>query len=80
MPYLIADDLPRESAGKRFRALLERPEIEAPGLRPRSCGGHAPTAYRSLSPGPLPKPVDTPCPNHRRMRGLPRGAKKTASS
>ena len=25
--YLIADDLPRESAGNRFRALLERPEI-----------------------------------------------------
>jgi methylisocitrate lyase len=27
MPYLIANELPRESAGRRFRALLERPEI-----------------------------------------------------
>jgi hypothetical protein len=26
MPYLIANDLPRDSAGKRFRALLHRPE------------------------------------------------------
>lgn len=24
MPYLVADDLPRESAGRRFRALIER--------------------------------------------------------
>ena len=32
MPYLIADDLPRDSGGKRFRALLERPEIlQLPG-------------------------------------------------
>ncbi|HWL48079.1 MAG TPA: methylisocitrate lyase [Sphingomonadaceae bacterium] len=32
MPYLIADDLPRESAGRRFRALLERPGIlQLPG-------------------------------------------------
>src|SRR5271169_1041876 len=32
MPYLIASELPRESAGKRFRALLERPEIlQLPG-------------------------------------------------
>src|SRR5271169_5766379 len=32
MPYLIASELPRESAGKRFRALLERPEIlQMPG-------------------------------------------------
>jgi methylisocitrate lyase len=27
MPYLLASELPRESAGKRFRALIERPEI-----------------------------------------------------
>jgi methylisocitrate lyase len=27
MPYLIADELPRESAGKRFRAALARPGI-----------------------------------------------------
>ena len=27
MPYLVADDLPREPAGMRFRALLERPQI-----------------------------------------------------
>ncbi|MDF2984327.1 MAG: hypothetical protein K0Q69_4099, partial [Devosia sp.] len=25
MPYLLASDLPTESAGKRFRAGLERP-------------------------------------------------------
>jgi 2-methylisocitrate lyase-like PEP mutase family enzyme len=32
MPYLVADDLPRDSAGKRFRALLQRPEIlQLPG-------------------------------------------------
>jgi methylisocitrate lyase len=32
MPYLIADELPRESAGRRFRALLERPNIlQLPG-------------------------------------------------
>jgi methylisocitrate lyase len=32
MPYLIADDLPSESAGKRFRALLDRPHIlQLPG-------------------------------------------------
>ena len=32
MPYLIANDLPRESAGKRFRALVQRPEIlQLPG-------------------------------------------------
>jgi len=32
MPYLVADDLPRESAGKRFRAALARPEIyQLPG-------------------------------------------------
>jgi methylisocitrate lyase len=32
MPYLIANDLPRDSAGKRFRALLQRPEIlQLPG-------------------------------------------------
>ena len=32
MPYLIANDLPRESAGTRFRALLQRPEIlQLPG-------------------------------------------------
>jgi methylisocitrate lyase len=32
MPYLIADELPRESAGRRFRALLERPGIlQLPG-------------------------------------------------
>jgi methylisocitrate lyase len=32
MPYLIADDLPRESAGRRFRALLDRPHIlQLPG-------------------------------------------------
>lgn len=32
MPYLIADELPRESAGRRFRALLERPHIfQLPG-------------------------------------------------
>lgn len=27
MPYLVASDLPSESAGRRFRALLQRPEI-----------------------------------------------------
>ncbi|HEX7884249.1 MAG TPA: methylisocitrate lyase, partial [Afipia sp.] len=27
MPYLVASDLPTESAGRRFRALLQRPEI-----------------------------------------------------
>jgi methylisocitrate lyase len=33
MPYLIASELPRESAGRRFRALLERPEIlQLPGV------------------------------------------------
>ncbi|MGH6617239.1 methylisocitrate lyase [Sphingomonas sp.] len=38
MPYLIADELPQESAGKRFRALLERPEIlQLPGAH----NGHA---------------------------------------
>ena len=32
MPYLVADDLPTESAGVRFRALLRRPEIlQLPG-------------------------------------------------
>ncbi|UYN99089.1 MAG: methylisocitrate lyase [Devosia sp.] len=32
MPYLVADDLPRETAGRRFRALLERPQIlQLPG-------------------------------------------------
>jgi methylisocitrate lyase len=32
MPYLVADDLPKESAGARFRALLERPGIlQMPG-------------------------------------------------
>src|SRR5271169_801633 len=33
MPYLIASELPRESAGRRFRALLERSEIlQLPGV------------------------------------------------
>jgi methylisocitrate lyase len=32
MPYLVADDLPKEPAGVRFRALLERPAIlQMPG-------------------------------------------------
>ncbi|MFM7689805.1 MAG: isocitrate lyase/phosphoenolpyruvate mutase family protein, partial [Alphaproteobacteria bacterium] len=32
MPYVIADDLPHEPAGVRFRHLLERPQIlEMPG-------------------------------------------------
>lgn len=32
MPYLVASDLPHQSAGKRFRALLQRPEIlQLPG-------------------------------------------------
>jgi methylisocitrate lyase len=32
MPYLVADDLPRASAGQRFRALLQRPGIlQLPG-------------------------------------------------
>jgi len=32
MTYLLASDLPRESAGRRFRALMERPEIlQLPG-------------------------------------------------
>jgi len=32
MPYLIADELPRESAGSRFRQLLSRPQIlQLPG-------------------------------------------------
>ncbi len=38
MPYLTADTLPRESAGRRFRALLDRPGI----LRlPGAHNGHA---------------------------------------
>lgn len=38
MPYLIADELPKESGGKRFRALLERPQIfQLPGAH----NGHA---------------------------------------
>lgn len=38
MPYLIADELPKESAGKRFRTLLERPQIlQLPGAH----NGHA---------------------------------------
>jgi methylisocitrate lyase len=32
MPYLVANELPRESAGKRFRALVQRPGIlQLPG-------------------------------------------------
>ncbi|MDB5714943.1 MAG: methylisocitrate lyase [Sphingomonadales bacterium] len=32
MPYLISNDLPHETAGKRFRALLDRPQIlQLPG-------------------------------------------------
>ncbi len=32
MPYLVADELPKESAGRRFRAQLERPQIfQLPG-------------------------------------------------
>jgi methylisocitrate lyase len=32
MPYLVAEDLPQESAGRRFRALLQRPGIlQLPG-------------------------------------------------
>jgi methylisocitrate lyase len=32
MPYLVADDLPKESAGRRFRRLLQRPGIlQLPG-------------------------------------------------
>src|ERR1700749_1926112 len=32
MPYLLAEDLPSESAGRRFRALLQRPGIlQLPG-------------------------------------------------
>src|ERR1700761_1725148 len=32
MTYLVADELPKESAGKRFRALLQRPGIlQLPG-------------------------------------------------
>ncbi len=32
MPYLVAADLPAQSAGQRFRALLERPGIlQLPG-------------------------------------------------
>lgn len=38
MPYLIADQLPRGSAGQRFRALLARPQIlRLPGVH----NGHA---------------------------------------
>jgi methylisocitrate lyase len=38
MPYLIADELPKESAGRRFRAQLERPQIfQLPGAH----NGHA---------------------------------------
>lgn len=38
MPYLVADDLPTESAGKRFRAALARPGIwQLPGAH----NGHA---------------------------------------
>ena len=38
MPYLTADDLPQESAGKRFRALLDAPGIlQLPGAH----NGHA---------------------------------------
>jgi methylisocitrate lyase len=33
MPYLVASDIPRESAGRRFRALLQRPGIlRLPGV------------------------------------------------
>ena len=32
MPYLVSADLPRETAGSRFRALLDRPQIlQLPG-------------------------------------------------
>src|SRR5215475_6106065 len=32
MPYLVASELPQQTAGKRFRALLQRPEIlQMPG-------------------------------------------------
>src|ERR1700720_604709 len=38
MPYLVASELPDQSAGKRFRALLQRPEIlQIPGAH----NGHA---------------------------------------
>lgn len=38
MPYLVAADLPRETAGSRFRALLNRPQIlQLPGAH----NGHA---------------------------------------
>jgi methylisocitrate lyase len=38
MPYLVSADLPRESAGSRFRALLNRPQIlQLPGAH----NGHA---------------------------------------
>jgi len=45
MPYLIADELPAESAGKRFRALLERPGIlQLPGAH----NGHAGIQARNV--------------------------------
>ncbi|BBE33329.1 methylisocitrate lyase [Sphingosinicella microcystinivorans] len=38
MPYLVADELPKDSAGRRFRARLERPQIfQLPGAH----NGHA---------------------------------------
>jgi methylisocitrate lyase len=38
MPYLVADELPRESAGSRFRQLLQQPQIlQLPGAH----NGHA---------------------------------------
>jgi len=50
MPYLTADTLPRDSAGRRFRALLDRPEI----LRlPGAHNGHAALQARAAGFGAL---------------------------
>jgi methylisocitrate lyase len=45
MPYLVADDLPKESAGRRFRQLLARPGIlQLPGTHNGLCAQQAKAA------------------------------------
>ena len=47
MPYLVADDLPSESAGKRFRAALARPGIyQLPGAH----NGHSAIQAKNMFP------------------------------